>query len=202
MWAGELISVVVENKIKNTFYRKSLWDNEEINIIIQFAECFRWGAVELSPEQYELIEEESYDTDTYDTHYNTNSRYEIKTNDEILFMDSTYSLEVEFCKLRIPAENYSKIDICTLEAMSDFSWFEENYLVKAGNIMGLDDALLDNSWKFIGNSYLINGDISVTRKSEYDYLWTSNSNSNSGENAGNKGLYGERIDFLNNQEED
>ena len=81
MWTGQIINVVVENKNKNTFYRKSLWNNEEMDIIIQFAECFRWGAILLSPEKFELMEEESYNTDTYDTHYNTNSRYEINTND-------------------------------------------------------------------------------------------------------------------------
>ena len=45
MWTGQIINVVVENKNKNTFYRKSLWENEEMDIIIQFAECFRWGAI-------------------------------------------------------------------------------------------------------------------------------------------------------------
>ena len=36
-----------------------------MDIIIQFAECFRWGAIVLSPEKFELMEEESYNTDTY-----------------------------------------------------------------------------------------------------------------------------------------
>ena len=199
MWTGQIINVVVENKNKNTFYRKSLWNNEEMDIIIQFAECFRWGAIVLSPEQFELMGEESYNPDTYDTHYNTNSRYEINTNDEILFTDSMCSLQVDFCKYRNPKEKLSKSESYTLEAMSDFSWFEKKYFVKAENIIKIDDTLLGNNWKILGNSYLINGEISVTRKSEYDYLWTSDSNSNSGENTGNKDPYGVRINFLNNQ---
>ena len=199
MWTGQIINVVVENKNKNTFYRKSLWENEEMDIIIQFAECFRWGAIVLSPEKFELMEEESYNTDTYDTHYNTNSRYEINTNDGILFTDSMCSLQVDLCKYRNPKEKLSKSESYTLEAMSDFSWFEKKYFVKAENIIKIDDTLLGNNWKILGNSYLINGEISVTRKSEYDYLWTSDSNSNSGENTGNKDPYGVRINFLNNQ---
>ena len=83
--------------------------------------------------------------------------------------------------------------------MSDFSWFEKKYFVKAENIINLDDTLLGNNWKIIGNSYFINGEINITRKSEYDYLWTSDSNSNSGENTSNKDPYGVRIKFLNNQ---
>ena len=145
------------------------------------------------------MEEESYNTDTYDTHYNTNSRYEINTNDEILFTDSMCSLQVDFCKYRNPKEKLSKSDSYILEAMSDFSWFEKKYFVKAKNIKKIDDTLLGNNWKILGNSYLINGEISVTRKSEYDYLWTSDSNSNSGENTSNKDPYGVRINFLNNQ---
>ena len=199
MWTGQIINVVVENKNKNTFYRKSLWENEEMDIIIQFAECFRWGAIVLSPEQFELMEEESYNPDTYDTHYNTNSRYEINTNDEILFTDSMCSLQVDFCKYRNPKEKLSKSESYRLEAMSDFSWFKKNYFVKAEKIINIDDTLLGNNWKILENSYLINGEISVTRKSEYDYLWTSDSNSNSGENTGNKDPYGVRINFLNNQ---
>ncbi len=48
-------------------------------------------------------------------------------------------------------------------------------------------------------SYFINGETNITRKSEYDYLWTCDSNSKSGENTGNDCPYGERINFLNNQ---
>ena len=54
------------------------------------------------------MEEESYNTDTYDTHYNTNSRYEINTNDGILFTDSMCSLQVDLCKYRNPKEKLSK----------------------------------------------------------------------------------------------
>ena len=71
-------------------------------------------------------------------------------------------------------------------------------VVVHGDFIGAG-TLLGNNWKILGNSYLINGEISVTRKSEYDYLWTCDSNSNSGENTGNKGPYDERINFLNNQ---
>ena len=78
MWVNQIINVVVENKIKKTFFEKSLWTHDDLNIIIQFSAGYNWGALELTSDQYELIDEMSYDDNTYDSQYNAPSRFDIK----------------------------------------------------------------------------------------------------------------------------
>ena len=201
MWIREIINVIVENKNTRTFYEKSLWAHDGMNIIIQFVECCAWGAIELTSEQYELIEETSYDTDTYDTQYSTPSRYDIKVFEGMLFTDDRSFVGTEFCTLRSSSEKHSIPDDHTLEAMSDLSWFEVNYGVEKGSVLELYEALSENGWTFLGHSYSIDGDIKVIRKSEYDYLWINDDISNEAGRAVDKGLYGLRINFLTNREE-
>ena len=55
MWVNQIINVVLENKIKDTFHEKALRINEDLNISIQFSAGYSWGALELTPDQYELI---------------------------------------------------------------------------------------------------------------------------------------------------
>ena len=119
MWVNEIINVVVENRNNNTFYAKSLWAHDNMNISILFVERHEWGAIELTSEQYELIEETSYQTDTYDTQYSTPSHYHIKIFKELLFTDGRNLIGTEFCKKTIPPKKYTKPDDNTLEAMSE-----------------------------------------------------------------------------------
>ncbi|MEC7537103.1 MAG: hypothetical protein VYB59_07380, partial [Pseudomonadota bacterium] len=92
MWTQEIINVVVENKKRGTFIEKTAWSDDGMNVIVQFAGSFNWGALDLTPAQYEAIEETSHDPDTYDSVYNSGSRYEIKDFQASLFLDGLYSL--------------------------------------------------------------------------------------------------------------
>ena len=57
MWIQEIINVVIENKNKNNIYEHSRWNNDNLNVIIQFLTCYKWVALELTSAQYEAIEE-------------------------------------------------------------------------------------------------------------------------------------------------
>ena len=98
MWVNEIINVVLENKIKDTFYEKALWINEDLNISIQFSTGYSWGALELTPDQYELIDEMSYDENAYDAQYNAPSRFDIKVCERRLFTNQKHFLEQIFAK--------------------------------------------------------------------------------------------------------
>ena len=74
MWIQEIINVVVENKNEKTFFEKTAWAHDKMNVMVHFVERYNWGAVEMTPAQYESIEETSYDPDIYDTVYNSGSR--------------------------------------------------------------------------------------------------------------------------------
>lgn len=202
MWIQEIINVVVENKNKNTFYEKSLWAHDEMNIIIQFVARYRWGALELTSAQYEAVEETSIDADTYDTHYNTGSRFDVQGCEGKLFIDGMDAVEIEFCTARQASGAHQVSNDNTLQAMSEFTWFEENYGAGKDDVSKLFKILSENGWTFLGHTYAIDDDISVMRKSEYDYLWTSEVSTNEAVGAVEKNPYVERIEFLNNQEED
>ena len=98
MWVNQIINVVLENKIKDTFYEKALWINEDMNISIQFSAGYSWGALELTPGQYELIDEMSDDENTYDTQYNASSCFDIKVFERRLFANQNIFLEQIFVK--------------------------------------------------------------------------------------------------------
>ena len=87
MWTQEIINVVVENKNRGTFIEKTAWSDDGMNVIVQLRGSFNWGALDLTPAQYEAIEETSHDPDTYDSVYNSGSRYEIKDFQASLFLD-------------------------------------------------------------------------------------------------------------------
>ena len=202
MWINEIINVVVENKNEKTFYAKSVWGHDDMNIIIQFVERYTWGAIELTSEQYELIDKVSYDADTYDTQYNTNSRYDIKEFEEILFVDDRNFIEVEFCTMRRTAEKHPIPDNDTLEGMSNLSWFQEKYGTDKSDSSALYEVLPKNGWTFLGHSYSINGEITVMNKRDYDYLWISDDHPIETGEIVEKDSYGVRISFLNNLDED
>ena len=200
MWINEIINVVVENKNIKQFYEKSLWTHDGMNIIIQFVERCAWGAVELTSEQYELIEETSSENNTYDTQYNTSSRFDIKVFEEMLFTIDRKFSGTEFCKIRRLSGKVTMPDDDTLEAMSNLSWFEVNYGTGKGSNSALYETLSENGWIFLGHSYSIDGDIKVMKKSDYDYLWINDDISDKTGTAVEKGRYGLRIGFLTAQE--
>lgn len=201
MWINKIVNVVVENKKKKTFYEKSLWAHHDMNIVIQFATCYAWGAVELTSEQYESIEATSGRTDTYDTQYNSPSHHDIKNFEKMLFSFDKTFVGTEFCKIWRQSGKYSIPDMNTLKAMSDLSWFELNYGTVTADISKLYDALEKNGWTFLENSFAIDGEIEVNKKDEYDYLWGADGNANSAEGVRDKELYSLRLSFLNSRKE-
>ena len=201
MWIQEIINVVVENKNKHTFHEKSLWAHDGMNVIIQFVARYGWGALELTSAQYEAVEETSIDGDAFDPIYNTDSRFDVQECEGRLFADGMDDVEIEFCTAKQASGAHPVPDDNMLQAMSAFTWFEENYGAGKGDVSKLFKTLSENGWTFLGHTYAIEGDITVMRKSEYDYLWTSEDSSNEAVGAVEKNPYAARIDFLNNQEE-
>ena len=202
MWIQEIINVVVENKNEKTFFEKTAWAHDEMNVMVHFVERYNWGAVEMTPAQYEAIEETSYDPDTYDTVYNSGSRYDIKEFEGKLFSDGLNVIEVDSSGPEVtPSESLSSPDAKTLAAMSDIRWFEEYYEVGKDDIAALYTALAENGWILRGRLYYIDGDVEVVRKSEYDYLWTEEKElAEPSRSDTDGGPYDERIRFLNDQE--
>ena len=201
MWTQEIINVVVENKNRGTFIEKTAWSDDGMNVIVQFAGSFNWGALDLTPAQYEAIEETSHDPDTYDSVYNSGSRYEIKDFQASLFLDGLYSLDVEFCGLADSSGNSTLPDDETLAEMSNNNWFAETYDIARDDVTELYAALSANGWDLLGRMYAIEGDIEVLRKSEYDYLWIPEDELNAASAAAEEELYAERVRFLNNRDE-
>ena len=201
MWIQEIINVVVENKNEKTFFEKTAWAHDEMNVMVHFVERYNWGAVEMTPAQYEAIEETSYDPDTYDTVYNSGSRYEIKESEVKLFSDALNAIEVDFSGPKVtPSESVSSPDAETLAAMTDIRWFEETYQLGKDDVAALYAALAENGWSFLGRIYYIEGDVIVMRKSEYDYLWTEEEEvAEPTQSDTDDGPYYERIRFLNDQ---
>ncbi|MBH67283.1 MAG: hypothetical protein CMM58_02910 [Rhodospirillaceae bacterium] len=176
MWVNQIINVVLENKTKKTFYEKSLWTHDDLNIIIQFSAGYNWGALELTSDQYELIEEMSYDENAYDTQYNAPSRFDIKICEGRLFAYDRHFFGTEFCKLIQPKDTQNGPDDRTFENMLDLSWFKSSYNIETGDVIGLFSAMSDNDWVFRGHSYSVDGEITVMKKGEYDYLWLEEEN--------------------------
>ena len=201
MWIQEIINVVVENKNEKTFREKTAWAHDEMNVNVHFVERYNWGAVEMTPAQYEAIEETSYNPDTYDTVYNSGSRYEIKESEGKLFSDGLNAIEVDFCGPRdAPTESSPSADAETIGAMTDIRWFQEAYQVEKDDAAALYDALAENGWNFLGRLYAIDGDVEVMRKSEYDYLWTEEDETAEPVRSDpDDSPYVERIRFLNDQ---
>ena len=201
MWTQEIINVVVENKNRGTFIEKTAWSHDGMNVIVQFAGSFNWGALDLTPAQYEAIEETSYDPDTYDSVYNSGSRYEIKDFQASLFLDGLYSLDVEFCGPADSSGNSTLLDDETLAEMSNTNWFAETYDIARDDVTEFYAVLSANGWNLLERMYAIEGDIEVLRKSEYDYLWIPEDELNAASAAAEKELYTERVRFLNNRDE-
>ena len=199
MWIDEINNVVIENKIKKTFFEKSLWSHHDLNVKIQFVHCYSWGSIELKSEQYERIEEASSDAHTYDTQYNTDSSYNIVEFEKLLFIDDRSFARTEFC---ITSDTSGKLPITddkTLSAMLNLSWFKKNYGVDTENISEFYNTLLIKEWFLVRNTYSITGGIEIMEKNNYDYLWIDNNFIDGQENNYRKHPYTGRIDFLNNQ---
>ena len=58
----------------------------------------------------------------------------------------------------------------------------------------------ENNWTFQGYSYLVDGEISVTKKSEYDYLWLGKA-IDENNNQENINEYERRVEILNQMED-
>ena len=57
----------------------------------------------------------------------------------------------------------------------------------------------ENDWTFKGYSYLVDGEISVTKKNEYDYLWFEQATDEKN-NPVNISGYERRVEILNQME--
>ena len=199
MWINQIINVVLENKIKDTFYEKALWINEDLNISIQFSAGYSWGALELTPDQYELIDEMSYDENTYDTQYNAPSRFDIKVCERRLFTNQKHFFGTDFCKVSDVRDACKGPDETTLKDMANLSWFENNYNTETKSTLNLFKSMSENDWTFKGYSYLVDGEISVTKKNEYDYLWFEQATDEKN-NPLNSSGYERRVKILNEME--
>ena len=199
MWINQIINVVLENKIKDTFYEKALWINEDLNISIQFSAGYSWGALELTPDQYELIDEMSYDENTYDTQYNAPSRFVIKVCERRLFTNQKHFFGTDFCKVSDVRDACKGPDETTLKDMANLSWFKTNYNSETESTMNLFKSMSENDWTFKGYSYLVDGEISVTKKNEYDYLWFEQATDEKN-NPVNINGYERRVEILNHME--
>ena len=105
---------------EKTFFEKTAWAHDEMNVMVHFVERYNWGAVEMTPAQYETIEETSYDPDTYDTVYNSGSRYEIKESEVKLFSDALNAIGVDFSGPKVtPSERVSSPDAEPIEAVME-----------------------------------------------------------------------------------
>ena len=202
MWINEIVNIVLENKDKKSFYEKSLWSHDDINVIIQFVHCYSWGAIELTSEQYEAIEKMSSDKNTYDTQYNSNSQYNVMEFEEVLFIDGKNFVGAEICRIKDPLNKYKIPNDSTLESISNMSWFAEKYGVIKRNISENYNVLSENGWKFLGQSYSIMGDITVMKKSNYDYLWINDDTNDKNGTVVQRNSYDLRICFLNNRDKE
>ena len=204
MWIQEIINVVVENKNEKTFYEETAWAHDEMNVMVHFVKRYNWGAVEMTPAQYEAIEETSYEPDTYDTVYNSGSRYEIKDSEAKLFSYGLNAIEVDLSLPKVtPSESGASLDAEILAAMTDIHWFEKTYRVGKDDVAALYAALRENGWSFLGRLYAIDGDVEVMRKSEYDYLWIEEEEvAEPMQSDTDYDPYNQRVRFLNGQERD
>lgn len=199
MWVNQIINVVLENKIKDTFYEKALWINEDLNISIQFSAGYSWGALELTPDQFELIDEMSYDENTYDTQYNAPSCFDIKAYERRLFANQKLFFVTDFCKVSNVKDACTGPDEATLKNMANLSWFKTNYNSETESTVNLFKSMSQNDWIFKGYSYLVDGEISVTKKNEYDYLWFDEAAAEKN-NPVNISGYERRVEILNQME--
>ena len=200
MWVNQIINVVLENKKKDTFYEKALWINEDLNISIQFSAGYSWGALELTSDQYELIDEMSYEENVYDTQYDAPSRFDIKVCERRLFVNQKHSFGTDFCKVNDAKVACTEPDKTILKDMSNLSWFEANYNIETESTADLFQSMSENNWIFKGYSYLVDGEISVTKKSDYDYLWLAKA-IDENNNQENINEYERRVEILNQMED-
>ena len=89
-------------------------------------------------------------------------------------------------------------DETALKDMANLSWFETNYDSDTENTVNLFQSMSENDWTFKGYSYLVDGEISVTKKNEYDYLWFEQATDE--KNPVNINGYERRVEILNHME--
>ena len=132
---------------------------------------YSWGALELTSDQYELIDEMSYEENVYDTQYDAPSRFDIKVCERRLFVNQKHFFGTDFCKVIDAKGSCTEPDKIILKDMANLSWFEANYNIETESTADLFQSMSENNWIFKGYTYLVDGEISITKKSDYDYLW-------------------------------
>ena len=83
--------------------------------------------------------------------------------------------------------------------MANLSWFETNYNTKTESTLNLFKSMSENDWTFKGYFYLVDGEISVTKKNEYDFLWFEEATDEIN-NPVNITGYEKRVEMLNQME--
>ena len=83
--------------------------------------------------------------------------------------------------------------------MANLSWFKTNYNSETESTVNLFKSMSENDWTFKGYSYLVDGEISVTKKNEYDYLWFEQATDEKN-NPVNISGYERRVEILNQME--
>ena len=83
--------------------------------------------------------------------------------------------------------------------MANLSWFENNYNTETKSTLNLFKSMSENDWTFKGYSYLVDGEIIVTKKNEYDYLWLEQA-ADEKNNPVNITGYERRVEILNQME--
>ena len=91
-------------------------------------------------------------------------------------------------------------DKIILKDMANLSWFEANYNIETESTADLFQSMSENNWIFKGYSYLVDGEISVTKKSDYDYLWLAKA-IDENNNQENINEYERRVEILNQMED-
>ena len=120
--------------------------------------------MELTSDQYELIDEMSYEENVYDTQYDAPSRFDIKVCERRLFVNQKHSFGTDFCKVNDAKVACTEPDKIILKDMANLSWFEANYNIETESTADLFQSMSENNWIFKGYSYLVDGEISVTKK--------------------------------------
>ena len=127
-----------------------------MNVIVQLR-AFNWGALDLTPAQYEAIEETSHDPDTYDSVYNR-ACYEIKDFQASLFLDGLFPGR----RICGPADSSGNSTLPTTDwRRCRTTLVSETYDIARDDVTELYAALSANGWDLLGRMYAIEGDIEV-----------------------------------------
>ena len=90
--------------------------------------------------------------------------FDIKVCERRLFVNQKHSFGTDFCKVNDAKVACTEPDKNILKDMANLSWFEANYNIKTESTADLFQSMSDNNWIFKGYSYLVDGEINVTKK--------------------------------------